>query len=528
MLKCKSCQFYILLFFISTFIDSTVAMAQAQFIQKCLGGFSEEQGSGIRETPDGGFIVCGFKESNNGDVACSHIGIDGWLVKLDGALNIQWQKCFSGNSSARFICLDITTDNGFIIGGETSGGGSTLCTGHGNTDYWIIKTDSLGNTLWQNCFGGSEDDRINDIHQTIDGGYILAGTSYSLDGDVGSGFGNGDFWILKLDSSGSILWNKTYGGFGTEDCFSISETPDHKYVACGRATFDSGDVIGTHGYNDCWVIKIDSIGNLIWQKALGGSLNDVAEDLSIDVNGDIVIIAEASSSDGDISMNYGGWDTWIVKLNSGGNIIWEKTYGGSSYDSGRSLTRAADGGYMLLSSGSSIDGDAYCSYGSQFWFTKIDSNGIFEFEKCLGGSDFDIPKRIISTTDSGFAAIGYTFSNDGDVSGNHTPCTNTLCTDMWVLKLNKELVSIDENLFGQIKFEVYPNPFYGFIILKTDVSRNIEINLHNSIGELVFKKNALTNQAINLSFLDDGIYFLDSPDLQFAFRMKIVKIGEGY
>ena len=99
---------------------------------------------------------------------------------------------------------------------------------------------------------------------------------------------------------------------------------------------------------------------------------------------------------------------------------------------------------------------------------------------------------------------------------------------MWVLKLNKELVSIDENLIGQITFEVYPNPFYGFIILKTDVSRNIEINLHNSIGELVFKKNALTNQAINFSFLDDGIYFLDSPDLQFAFRMKIVKIGEGY
>lgn len=202
-----------------------------------------------------------------------------------------------------------------------------------------------------------------------------------------------------------------------------------------------------------------------------------------------------------------------------------KSYGGTGYDSGRSLASTYDGGYMLLSSGSSIDGDAYCSFGSQFWFAKIDSTGIFEYQQCIGGSSFDIPTQIISTADSGFAAIGFTYSDDGDVSSNHSPCVDPSCTDIWVVKLNKDFVSGIEVLASKISLESYPNPFSNFIYIKSESNMSIELNLHNTLGELLFSNTIQTNQAINFSFLRDGIYFLDSPQLQIKSRLKIVKIG---
>lgn len=307
----------------ATFLGNKECFAQSSFTQKCLGGYSRDRGGGICQTSDGGFIVCGFIESNDGDVTCSVLNITGWLVKLDSVLNIQWQKCIAGSGLDYLSCIDTTKDKGFIIGAKTNGGGSTQCSGHGLSDYWIIKTDSLGDITWKNCFGGSGFEYLNDIHQTSDGGYIVAGESNSLDGDVSGGIGNGDFWILKLDSSGSMVWNKVFGGFGSEACTSIQETNGHNFVACGRATHDNGDVGGTHGGYDCWVIMLDSLGNLMWQKALGGSSDDAASDLLIDSNGDIIIIGEESSSDGDVNFNHGSWDTWVVKLNPTGNVLWE-------------------------------------------------------------------------------------------------------------------------------------------------------------------------------------------------------------
>jgi len=506
-----------------TFIYTLECDGQLVFEQKCLGGTLEDAGSGIQGTRDGGFILCGSKESLDGDISCTLGRHDGWLIKLDRFLNIEWQQCYGEVLTDDFLyCIDTTSDNGYILGGGIWSGGSTSnCISHGDQDYWITKTDSVGNIEWENCYGGSRRDVIYDIHQTDDYGYILCGKTNSSDGDITWNYGNDDFWILKIDQIGQIEWSKTYGGSGYETCYSIAETSDGNFVACGVAEYDSGIITGNHGSGDFWVIKIDSLGGLIWQKSLGGSSNDLASDLVTTSDGGVIIIGEVLSSDGDVSNNHGGWDCWVVKLDTNGSLVWQKTYGGSSYDSGRSIASHSDGGFMLLSAGSSNDGDATCIYGSQFWFTKIDSAANFEFQQCIGGTDFDIPLSIVSTIDSGFASIGYTYSNDGDVTGMHFPCPQPPCTDMWFVKLLNQTLSLSETS-QQALISIYPNPVKNYLYV-SGMNEKESIVIRNMLGSIVLQmKITETTTEVDIRSLSTGLYLIE---IDKKFRKKIVVLN---
>ncbi len=297
---------------------------------------------------------------------------------------------------------------------------------------------------------------------------------------------------MKLDGLGNIQWSQAFGGNGYEGCNSVVETSDNCFVASGSATYSSGDVSGTHGYFDYWVIKVDSTGNLIWQKALGGSSNDAAGDLVATPGGGVLVMGEASSNDGDVSFNHGSWDTWAVQLDSSGNILWEKSYGGSGSESGRSVTKAFDGGFMLLSVGDSNDGDASCAHASDFWFVKIDSIGILQFQQCIGGSYNEKPLRVISTSDSGFAAIGETWTNNnGDVSGSHTPCLPGVvrCTDIWVVKIGSSTSGISE-LEDSKSLQLSYNHFENKLMVhwKSNAYEKNTIQIFDITGRILFLK----------------------------------------
>jgi gliding motility-associated-like protein len=261
----------------------------------------------------------------------------------------------------------------------------------GNSNYWVVKLDSRGKIQWQKCYGGSglnEGDGARSIQLTPDHGYVVAGVASSNDGDVTGnhdGYGQ-DYWIIKLDSTGNLQWQKCYGGSDNDWANSIQVTPDHGFIVAGFASSNNGDVGGNHiGYitggttfGDYWVIKLDSAGNLRWQRCYGGSSEeDMANSIQPTPDGGYVVAGYSHSNDGDVSGNHGSADYWIVKINDGGGIEWKKCYGGSGLDEAEFIQPTPDGGYIVAGSSSSNDDDVSGNHDlpsmpmGDYWIVKL-------------------------------------------------------------------------------------------------------------------------------------------------------------
>jgi len=212
------------------------------------------------------------------------------------------------------LCIEQTTDGGYIAAGFSKSIDGDLTANHGQEDYWITKLDSSGLIEWQKSFGGSGDEEANSIEQTTDGGYIVAGFSESSDGDVLLNNGSYDFWILKLHPSGSIEWQRALGGSDDDKAFSAEQTTDGGFIIAGHSFSVNGDVTGNHSSQDFWIVKLDSVGGFEWQKSLGGSDNDYAKSVEETTDGGYIIAGVASSNNWDVSGNHGAKDYWLVKL----------------------------------------------------------------------------------------------------------------------------------------------------------------------------------------------------------------------
>src|SRR5690606_22973755 len=197
---------------------------------------------------------------------------------------------------------------------------------------------------WQKSLGGSGDDFGYSIQQTTDGGYIVGGHSNSTDGDVTGNHGGWDFWVVKLSNIGTIEWQKSLGGSGYDAATSIRQTTDGGYIIAGTSTSTDGDVTGNHGNSDYWVVKLSNTGVIEWQKSLGGSGSDTGWDVKQTTDGGCIVVGFSSSSDGDVTINYGFSDYWIVKLDSIGVITWQKSLGGNILDEAFSVQQTIDGG----------------------------------------------------------------------------------------------------------------------------------------------------------------------------------------
>jgi hypothetical protein len=189
---------------------------------------------------------------------------------------------------------------------------------HGSQDCLIVKLDTHGNIQWQKSLGGSGFDSIASIQQTSDGSYIIAGVLESSDSDVtGGGY---DFWIVKLDSLGTLQWQKSLGGSDNDEAKSIQQTSDGGYIIAGSSFSNNGDVTGNHGNQDYWIVKLDSLGTIQWQKSLGGSEEDEAKSIQQTSDGGYIIAGSSFSNNGDVTGNHGGFDYWIVKLKGQENV----------------------------------------------------------------------------------------------------------------------------------------------------------------------------------------------------------------
>jgi len=352
---------------------------------------------------------------------------------------IQWQKCLGGSADETGYCIRQTSDSGYIVCGSAISNNGDVTGNHGNSDIWVIKLNINGSINWQKTYGGSSSDVGFSIQQTYEGGYILVGYTVSNDGDVTSNHGGSDIWIIKLNASGGITWQKTYGGTGYDAGYSISQTTDSGYIVAGNTKSTDGDVTGFHGgLDDIWILKINKNGTLLWQKCLGGSDDDYTYNNQVvqqTKEGGYIVAGCTRSGDGNVTGYHGGAgpDAWVIKLNDTGGISWEKTYGGTSYDEANSILQLSDSSYIIGGGSASTDGDVTGYHGGgsyDMWVLKITSSGGLTWQKCLGGSGDDMAYSTQQTTDGGYIFCGYTSSADGDVSNLNGGY------DMWVVKLN--------------------------------------------------------------------------------------------
>jgi len=291
--------------------------------QKCLGGANEDGAYSIQQTSDGGYIVAGYTGSNDGDVSGNHGDYDYWIVKLTSSGTLEWQKAFGGIYGTGYTIahsIQQTNDGGYIVAGYTDSNEGDVSGNHGYDDYWVVKLTCSGTLEWQKALGGTGVDDASSIQQTSDGGYIVAGETQSNDGDVSGNHGNSDYWVVKLTSSGTLEWQKALGGTSYDVAFSIQRTSDGGYIVAGYTLSNDGDVSGNHGSGDYWVVKLTCSGILEWQKAFGGTDYDYAYSIQQTNDGGYIVAGGTNSHDGDVSGNHGWSDYWVVKLNSGSGI----------------------------------------------------------------------------------------------------------------------------------------------------------------------------------------------------------------
>jgi hypothetical protein len=359
---------------------------------KTFGGSGQDSARSIMQTSDGGYIVGGGTFSyGTGDS-------DGWLIKINANGKEEWNRTFGGIGVDEINSIQQTSDGGYILTGWTGAYGA------GDLDVWLIKTDEDGNKSWDKTFGGLYEDYPYSVQQTKDGGYIIAGTVHSY------GAGYLDVWLIKTDASGNTCdysingncyendsrWVKTFGGPNEEISDSVIQTNDGGYIL-------SADTISYGaGGRDSWLIKTDASGNKIWDKTFGGPNDDYCPELQLTADGGYIL---AGSTD---SFGAGGTDSWLIKTDANGNKVWDKTFGGPNFDRSYGVQQTTDGGYILAGYT-----DSYGAGRMDLWLLKTDSDGNKVWDKTFGGASndaFSKDQTLKATKDGGFILAGTTLS----------------------------------------------------------------------------------------------------------------------
>jgi hypothetical protein len=495
--------------------------AQTTF-QKAYGGSGLEGAWSVRQTSDGGYVIAAESTSyaSNGDAV--------YIVKTDSTGVIQWTKSFSGpgNFTDYGNMIQETYDGGYIITGITRNFGA------GNGDIFLVKTDSAGNLSWTKTYGGLAIEEGFSVQQTRDTGYIIAGFTASY----GSGYE--DTYVIKTDSLGNVQWNKTYGGINSEGYPAMGNISIHQTINGGYILAGYTNSFGAGG-DDFYMLRLNGNGGVVWSKTFGGIEDEFGYGNNIGELGDGGFIIVGSTT----TFGSGQTDIYLVKMDGNGNLLWSKTYGGASYDYGYAVQQTYDGGFIVSGSTHSFSGS------NDVYLLKTDNFGNLLWSKTFGGYTSDFGYAVERTDDGGYVVAGYTNSFGAgssdiyviktDANGNSgcyqnnpatlvtTPLTivnspatlvDTGCTvtippfiagsggiETVVCFTTTDVFSID-NAKGPIS--IFPNPSNGIFTIQSNNNVS-KIEIVNMLGEIV--KEQMINSGemeLDLSAQPKGIYFV--------------------
>ncbi|KAA9325699.1 T9SS type A sorting domain-containing protein [Adhaeribacter soli] len=504
-------------------VSETLAQtAPAKLWDKTLGGTGQETISSLCQTLDDGIILAGETDSpQGGDITGVNKGIyDVWVVKLNSNGVKLWDKTFGTPNVDAISTVAATSDGGCILGATSSGGivGDKSHASKGGSDFWIIKLDAAGNKMWDKTYGGPEEESLREIHQTADGGYIVGGTSDLSGGDRSAGFGIKDNWVLKLDAAGNKMWEKSFGGNNDDYFASIKPTADGGYI---MASISGSPLSGNksqpgRGSTDFWVIKMDNLGNKVWDKVFGGNLKDWPSDVIQARDGGFVVVGYSLSGVGNEKSqpNKGFEDYWIVKLDAAGNKLWDKTYGGDQTEGANAITQTSDGGYVVTGYSNTwlFNADKTSRRGGMdIWTLKLDSLGTRVWDQATGGAENDGATSMIIAKDGGLILAGESRSN---ISHDKSE-PNLGLRDYWVVKLGGviTITGIEEEK-SEAKPNVFPNPSQGRFQLEMKglKSRSATVHVSDLAGKNVLEKQVKVADGILKESFDlsaaKGVYVL--------------------
>jgi len=434
---------------------------------------------------------------------------DIWAIKLNSDLSIAWQLAYGGTGGEGSVKIIKTSDGGYLLGSYSDSpiSGNKTIADVGLGDYWVLKLDSNGAIEWQNVFGGTGEDILTSLVETSTGDYIIGGNSNSpISGNkTENAVGLNDYWIVKIDAFGNYVWDKTIGGLNTDLLFELVIDSENNILLSGSSESDiSGNKTqNSFGYGDYWIVKLDQAGSIIWDKTIGGSFDDFyCRIISLGTNYYL-----AGDSNSDISGlksedSFGSVDFWLVKLDKNGNLIWDKTIGGNNFDGLNYMILTND--FQLITTGESdSDISGFKSENSiggstDFWIASIDTNGNFIWDKTIGGMQLDIPHTIHEKSDNNYIITGY---SDSNISGDK----DEVCRgweDYWIVEISST-VGILENDFSEIN--IYPNPAINYFSFSENVS---DVKISDLQGKIILETSTITSNTIDISDLPSGMYFV--------------------
>jgi len=345
---------------------------------------------------------------------------------------IAWQHNYGGSAVDAGRSIHPTLDGGYIVFAHSSSNDGQLTENRGLPDYWAVKINGSGELEWQRSLGSSGVEYPGDMWQTPDGGYIGIGTITTADGDVSSITGYSDIWVVKLDALGALVWERSFGGSLIDRGLWLHVLTNGQILLFGET--NSPEIEGEIGESDTWVVRITSDGTELQQQRFGGSLHDIMGYFGYLSNGSVVFSGSTYSTDGQATGNHGGSDGMIISLDEDLNLNWHTCIGGSSYENAGAICESADGSIYVASSALSLDGQiSNARGGGDYWIVKLSSDGELLGESSFGGSESDLPLSILPRANGGVYVYGTVISEDGDISASHGD------KDAWLICLDADL-----------------------------------------------------------------------------------------
>ena len=389
-----------------------------------LGGSLNDNAEDVVATSDGGYAVLGYTQSADGDVADkSDTSFDYWLLKYSAQGVLEWSKTYGGNGDDRGNSLKQTSDGGYIMAGYSTSNDGDVSANAGAQDFWLVKTDAMGTIQWERSFGFPGRDEALAVTQTEDLGFVVVGeldvTASQGQGATLRRHAGGNYWALKLDANGTVAWSNFFGGTFTDTAFDVMASNDNGFYIIGSSDSNDVDISNNKGAYDFWIVKIASDGSMLWERNFGGSEIDEARAAIAMDDGSLLVVGDTRSTDKDIAANKGGADVWLVNIGTNGDLLWERTFGGSAFDVGRDICSTSDGDFLIAGSSRSLDGDLSGNNGSNdLWVFQVDAMGNLQQEWGFGGSEIDFGHAVAQLQDGTIVVVGSSSSSDNDLEEN--------------------------------------------------------------------------------------------------------------